>query len=377
MEIIDGLNALLDTIAERAQEPRDLIALLVVGFFFLAVFFLALEALYRQLRAWRRDRMTEREVARIGRLTAEQQETITQLLGSLSDGQRDQAQELAGVTRALAREGSQFVQAATEQQARLEQLLDTLQTGQQSLQDAVLASGETEAEGRRQLVEELSKISRSLVYLAESMEAKPPTIATDTASLEQDELADLPQDPEARIAALEQRRALLFTAVRDCNRALEEARRTVLAPAPLPTPDVSREDPATEMSDGEPDTQAEEAEQPGAAVDDAPLPAPPVSPTQEVTETDFNRILPEDYERELLRLIIRTEGRPDDASIRLVLGSRFYHVVLHEINERALDLLGDILLDEYEEEGRLVITEEFRDDIIGLLNDRAIPSRRI
>ena len=87
------------------------------------------------------------------------------------------------------------------------------------------------------------------------------------------------------------------------------------------------------------------------------------------------RAASEDYERELLRLILRDDGRPDDDNIRLVLGERFYHMVLDEINERAQNILDDVLL--YEEGDRYVITEEFRDALTLFLNERAVPLRRL
>ncbi|MCY3908021.1 MAG: hypothetical protein OXF63_12315 [Anaerolineaceae bacterium] len=61
--MIDGLNTLLDTIAELAQEPLDLIAVLVVCGLALVVFFLLLDAVVRQIRLSCRDRARDWEIA--------------------------------------------------------------------------------------------------------------------------------------------------------------------------------------------------------------------------------------------------------------------------------------------------------------------------
>ena len=90
---------------------------------------------------------------------------------------------------------------------------------------------------------------------------------------------------------------------------------------------------------------------------------------------DFTHVLTAGYERELLRLILREDGKPDSDSIRVVLDRRYPEVVRDEINGRAQDALGDILF--YEEGDRYVITEEFREALTLFLNERAVPLRRL
>ena len=285
--------------------------------------FLGIHVLVRQRRARRREQALVQEVARLKRVTAEQQKQFNYM-----------------------------------------QLLESLRAGQQGLTEALLRSGENEAEGRRELVQEFSKVAQAMVYLTESMEAKTPSTGTLTMPVVQDWLADLPTEPEARLAALEQRRSMLWEAIRQCNGALEEARRELLAvnAGPQePSAQVVVEE-AQELASLTPTEQ----EQPADAQEDAP---------DTLSPADFADVLPEDYERELLRLILREDGRPDDDSIRLVLGERFYHIALHEINERAQQVLDDDLL--YQDEDRLVVTVEFVDDLKTFLNDKAIPSRRV
>ena len=238
----------------------------------------------------------------------------------------------------LLQKNARLERALAEQRAKSEDLLDALKVKQQGPKEVTLPSEKREASWHQQMEEELSKISCALATLAESIEAKPHISASDKVRPEQDWLANLPLEPEARLttleerkSALQQRRRELRIVLRDCNREISYARRALL------------------------DTGVE---------------------TQETLSLDaFTGILPEDYERELLRLILRENGRPDSESIRLVLGDRFPHAVRDEINGRSYDVLGDILL--YEEEERLVVTEEFVDDLRSFLNDRAVPARRV
>ena len=192
---------------------------------------------------------------------------------------------------------------------------------------------------------------------------------------EEDWLADLPQEPAARLTVLEQRRTTLFRAMRECDRAIQEARRTPSAPAPQPTPEASLEDPARDTSEEGQDIRAAETEQPEAVEDEAPVPVPPVPTPTDVDEVDFSRILSEPHEREYLRLIFREAGKPTTAQVRVVLGNRMELVVQDKINERARDILGDVLF--YEEDGRLVVTEEFEDNLKRFLNDRDSGLRQI
>ncbi len=293
--------------------------------------FLGIHVFVRQRRARRREQALAQEVARLERLTAEQQKQFDYV-----------------------------------------PLLESLRVGQQGLSQALLRSGENEAEGRRQLVQEFSKVVQAMVNLADSVEAKTPSNDKLTMSIVQDWLADLPTEPEARLAALKQRKSALQQSrrelrvvLRDCNGEIAYARRAlsaVNAGTQKPSaPIIVDEAPELEVL-----TPAEPVDQPADTQDDAP---------ETLSPADFARILQEDHERELLRLILREDGRPDDDSIRLVLGERFYHMALDEINERAQQVVDDVLL--YQEEDRLVVTEEFVDDLKSFLNDRAIPSRRV
>ena len=124
---------------------------------------------------------------------------------------------------------------------------------------------------------------------------------------------------------------------------------------------------------------AEDGAGPPGAVDNAE-PATADSPpdafeTVNFVPADFTHVLTADYERELLRLLLRENGKPDSDSIRVVLDRRYPEVVRDEINGRAQDALGDILF--YEEGDRYVITEEFRDALTLFLNERAVPLRRL
>ena len=312
--------------------------------------FLGIHVFVRQRRARRREQALAQEVARLERLTAEQLK-----------------------------------------QFNYTQLLESLRAGQQSLTEALLRAGENEAEDRRELVQEFSKVAQAMDNLTESMEAKTPSTDTLTMPVVQDWLADLPTEPEARLAALERRRSVLWAAIRKCNDALGEAHRELRTVNPG-TQEPSIQIMVEEVPERESFTPAETADQPADAPRDAyeevtePESFTPVETVGQTADSqvdapetlssaDLAHILQEDHERELLRLILRDDGRPDDDSIRLVLGERFYHWVLDDINERAQQVLDDVLL--YEEEDRLVVTEEFVDDLITFLNDRAIPSRRV
>ena len=140
MEQIDGLNTVLDTVAERAQEPAGLLALLVLGAFILAVLFLALEALFRQWRFWRRERATYRDVAYLSRVTTQQQQDMNQLLDTLGRGQQERARELTAMTGALERAVERGAQLSAEQQARSDKLLEALQAWQRDLAGSLPAS---------------------------------------------------------------------------------------------------------------------------------------------------------------------------------------------------------------------------------------------
>lgn len=104
-------------------------------------------------------------------------------------------------------------------------------------------------------------------------------------------------------------------------------------------------------------------------------PPPDAFETVNLVPADFTHVLTAGYERELLRLILREDGKPDSDSIRVVLDRRYPEVVRDEINGRAQDALGDILF--YEEGDRYVITEEFREALTLFLNERAVPLRRL
>lgn len=266
-----------------------------------------------------------------------------------------------------------------EQRATSEDLLDALKVEQQGPKEVALPSEKREASWRQQMEEELSKISYTLATLADSIEAKPPESVSDIARPEQDWLANLPQEPVARLTTLEERKSALQQrrrelqqrnrelriVLRDCNREISYTRRALPDTGVgtqgrsvqeiekiIVVPDLLANDEATEQQD---DTLVE--------------------PQETLSLDVFTGILQEDFERELLRLIFRENGMPSNESIRLVLGTRFQHVVQDEINERAQSALQDDLL--YEEDGRLVVTEEFVDDLRLFLNDRAIPSRRV
>lgn len=334
IEILKRLETLLGPLADRLQLPSDQLALLVVVLLLLALIFLAKEAQLHWLQSRRRARHLQLEVGRLAEET-------------------------------------------DANQARLDEVFVTLQSVQQWQKEERQTSEDPEADESQRAIEELSKISFALLDLKEAMEqlGQSTTEQTDLSTLGQDILADLPQEREGRIAALEQRRQVLFAAIRDCNQAIEDERRTPMPPGPPTLPREQREDVVDETLEQEQNGQAGKIEEPNSEISDTPPPDPPVPPTPEVTETDFSRILSEDFERELLRLILRENGRPNSESIRLVLGTRFQHVVQDEINERAQNVLGDDLL--YEEDGRLVVSEEFVDDLRRFLNERAIPARRV
>lgn len=375
MEIPEGLNALLDAIAERAQEPPGLIAMVVLCAFVLAFVFLALEALFRQWRYWRRDRARDREIARLSGVAAEQQERFAQLLELLRRGQQNETEALAKMAGALEKQVEQGAQLRAEQQAGVERLLDSFQTSQQDLIVTILKASENALDGQRLILEELSKTSRSRVNPAESsVEADPQTVPAESTRQLHDVLSDLPQDPAARITALEQRRTILFRAIRECNRAIEEARRTPPAPPPQPAPDAPSDDPDRDTGEAGQDIPTDETEQPEAVEDGAPVSAAPDPTPTDVDAVDFSRILPEHYECEYLRLICREDGKPTTAQVRVVLEGRMELAVQDNINERAQDILGDVLI--YEEEGRLVIPEEYVNELKEYLIDCGSPARR-
>ena len=288
--------------------------------------------------------------------------------------------------QSLLQENARFEEALVEQRIQCDKLLDALKAGRIDLKEALMASGQNKPDGGQQLARELSKISRALVYLAESMEQPRPPAPTPLGPLPSglDIFANLPEEPEARIATLEQRRQILFSAIRECNQAIADDKRTPLSPGPVPVPEPVPDDDGPDSVEEEQDIPGEvevrpqpaEESEPGPVQPDVSPPVPPVVPQQEVGPTDFQAVLPEDFQRELVRVILMEGGEPSDESIRLVLDGRFFHAVLHEINERAEDRLGDLLL-YYDDEGQLVITEEFVEDLKMFLNDRAIPSRRV
>jgi len=276
----------------------------------------------------------------------------------------------------LAQRNANLEKTLADQRAKSEELFDALKAEQQGPKDVTLPSEEREARWRKRMEEDLTKISRTLETLVESMETRPPTFVTDALPQEQNWLANLPLQPAARLTVLEERKSAikkrrqelqqrsreLRRVLRDCNREISYARRAFPEPDDAPW---ERED-EEQVSPREP---PKEGEVPG------PIPAPPGLLEQAATESDFARILPEDFEREMLRLILRENGRPDSESIRLVLGNRWPHVVQDKINEQAQDILGDVLL--YEEGDRLVIAEEFVDHLKSFLNDRAVPTRHV
>ncbi len=324
IEILKRLESLLGPLANRLQLPTDQLVLLVVILLFLALIFVAKEVNLRFLQSRRRARHLQSEVGRLSEL-------------------------------------------ADANQARLVEVLESLHSLQQWQNDAPLTSDVPEHDGIRQVAEELSRISHVLVELKDSMEKRqPPATTTNGLSpLGLDIFADLPQEPEARIATLEQRRQILFSAIRECNQAIEDEKRTPLSPEALTRPEVKKEDIVAETIEQE--NQTRKVEKPQTDESDAPSSDSPTPPTPEEPETDFSSILSEEFERDLLRLVLRENGRPNSESIRLVLGTRFQHVVQDEINERAQNVLDDDLL--YEEDGRLVVSEEFVDDLKRFLND--------
>ena len=140
--------------------------------------------------------------------------------------------------RALVQEVARLKRVVAEQQKQFDYvpMLESLRVGQQGLTQALLRSGENEAEGRRQLVQEFSKVVQAMVNLADSVEAKTPSNDTLTMPVVQDWLADLPTEPEARLAALKQRKSALQQSrrelrvvLRDCNGEIAYARRALFA----------------------------------------------------------------------------------------------------------------------------------------------------
>ena len=179
-------------------------------------------------------------------------------------------------------------------------------------------------------------------------------------------IAGLSPEPEARIAALEQyKELLLFTAIRDSNREIAWARSAQSAVNTRP-----QEPSAQAIVHVVPEPELLIPVEPVDPPDDTPDDAPDT-----MSPADFLQVLKADYERELLRLLLRENGKPDSDSIRVVLDRRYPEVVRDEINGRAQDALGDILF--YEEGDRYVITEEFREALTLFLNERAVPLRRL
>ncbi len=331
MEFIDRLNVLLDSLADIMDLSRNQLLLLLAGTVLLA----ALLARYV-----------------VSRLSARK-------------GEDDSVRELSESERLRA-----------EQNRQVSELLASQHEDQQRLAETLLLIRQSEAEDKQQLASQVSFLTQAIGNLARHLEtmAQAQTPTVESSVLEQDWRSKLPRDAEARVAALEQRRNYLFSAIRECNQALEEARRA-LVPVPPGSPLAPESEREITETESEEDTQAIDQdvpdEQDSAETDDVP----PAPITADLSETDFTIILPEDYEREFLRLILRENGSPGSDSVRIVLGDRFPHAVRDEINERALDELGDILL--YEEQERLVVTEEFVDSLRSFLNDRAVPERRI
>lgn len=335
MEFIDRLNTLLNSLADILNMSRNQFLVLLAVTVLLAALFVRY--------------------------------AVRKLKGRPAAG-KDEDQSL--------RESSQSERLLAEQVERVSQLLASQQEGQRQLAEILLLIRTNESESDQQLATQVSFLTEAIGNLSRQLETGTQAQITtaETSDLDRDWRNELPQDAEARVAALEERRNFLFSAIRECNQALEEARRR-LVPVPPGTPLPRESEMGNTETDSDEDTQTILQEAPEEQDSPETVALPPAPPIAEVAEADFAFVLPEDFEREFLRLILREDGRPDSDNIRLVLGTRFQHVVQDEINERAQSALQDDLL--YEEDGRLVVTEEFVDDLKRFLNERAIPARRV
>ena len=335
MEFIDRLNTLLNSLADILNMSRNQFLVLLAGTVLLAALFVryAVRKLIGRPSARMVQDQSLRESSQSERLLAEQVEQVSQLLASQQDGQRQ-------------------------------------------LAEILLLIRKNETEGDQQLSTQVSFLTEAIGNFSRRLETgtQAPITTAETSDLDRDWRNELPQDGEARVAALEERRNYLFSAIRECNQALEQARRE-LVPVPPGTPLPRESEMGNTETDSDEDTQTILQEAPKEQDSPETVALPPAPPIAEVAEADFAFVLPEDFEREFLRLILREDGRPASDSIRLILGTRFQHVVQDEINERAQSALQDDLL--YEEDGRLVVTEEFVDDLKRFLNERAIPARRV
>ena len=228
---------------------------------------------------------------------------------------------------------AQLLRESQRQHARTDKTLTALQQNQTRIAEALLRLAESrrlQEETRREFTQTLSGLADNLAALLQALERERDRPTLETRVEEQEKIAS----PTA-------------------ENFIEDA--------------PSRED------------AAEDGAGPHGAVDNA-VPASAYSPpdafeTVNLVPADFTNVLTADYERELLRLLLRENGKPDSDSIRVVLDRRYPEVVRDEINGRAQDALGDILF--YEEGDRYVITEEFREALTLFLNERAVPLRRL
>ena len=228
---------------------------------------------------------------------------------------------------------AQLLRESQRQHARTDKTLTALQQNQTRIAEALLRLAESrqlQEENRREFTQTLSGLADNLAALLQALER-------------------------------ERDRPTLETRVKEPEKIAPPTAENFIMDAP------DREG------------AAEDGTGPPGAVDNAEPtsadPPPDAFETVNLAPADFTYVLTADYERELLRLLLRENGKPDSDSIRVILDRRYPEVVRDEINGRAQDALGDILF--YEEGDRYVITEEFREALTLFLNERAVPLRRL